>query len=512
MTHVGSVAGQASPQSKVSRPTAPSRAGSMGDNRRRPVRLLSVGTNHGGLRASRAHAPPHRRGDRHGDERQPLPLRNLSAHPPSHSPGSSRGHTSPRKVEEGTWHETRIADPSCNSQHPRRRWLRARPLRQARGPGRRVRKSHPTSRPPLSFASTAMAPSPSWPSNPEIGQGVKTMLPMLIAEELDADWKCQNRASRFRRRNIGPQFAGGSLSTPMNGNHCVASAPPVARCWSPPPPRHGTCPNPNSPPTAGKCLHASPTAPPATANSPTRRRAHAPASQQRQAERPERLLHHRQIASAATTSPPSSPASPASASISNPARHAARRHRKMPRLQRQGHKRESRRHQKTPRRAPRFSIQGTLSTDNVVPFEVPLEPGVAIVADSWWQAQQRPQATKNRLGRRPRRQSQSTESSHSAPPELLKQPPANTVRNYGDVDAAFKNAAKVVEAVYAYPFIAHGTLEPHGTLRLSRTAKSRSGRHANPRRRTHPRRSRRRHPRKRRPVHMIAPAVASAGG
>ena len=47
--------------------------------------------------------------------------------------------------------------------------------------------------------------------------------------------------------------------------------------------------------------------------------------------------------------------------------------------------------------------------------------------------------------------------------EMLKSPPANTVRSYGDVEAALKSAAKVVEAVYAYPFLAHGTLEPQDT-------------------------------------------------
>jgi isoquinoline 1-oxidoreductase beta subunit len=303
--------------------------------------------------------------------------------------------------------------------------------------------------------------------NPEIGQGIRTSLPMLIAEELDVEWsQVRVEQASLDESAYGPQFAGGSMSTPMNweplrrvgaaARHLMIAA--AARRWGVPPADCTTA--------SGKVLHAA----------------------------TKRSLSYGELAADAATLPLPDPDTlnlkdPANyriigkplPGVDNLAIFTGKAvfgidiklpgmlyaiYQKCPVFAGKVKSANLDQIRTMPGVRNAFIIEGKVSAAAIVDSDPGLEPGIAIVADTWWQAQKARKALAvdwDFAAGSPSAASQSSKTFADQAAKLLPQPPAHTIRTDGDVEAAFANAAKTIEATYAYPFLTHGTLEPQST-------------------------------------------------
>ncbi len=292
--------------------------------------------------------------------------------------------------------------------------------------------------------------------NPEIGQGVKTSLPMMIAEELDVAWEnvrieqADNDPKLFTR-----QFAGGSLATPMNFDDlrrvgAVARAMLVnaaAVAWN--------CPAGECKTAAGQVIHvatgrkasygslagqcagvAAPDPKTVTLKDPKTYKIIGKSTPQYDTRK---IVTGQPLFGIDVRVPgmlyatyekaPVFGAKVASANLD-----AARAVKGVKKV---------------------FVVDGGTRLDGLL-------PGVAVVADSWWAARKGRNALQTKWADHPT-STQSTAGFDKRAAELAAGAPQTSLRKDGDVDAALKGAAKTVEAAYSYPFLAHAPMEPQNT-------------------------------------------------
>jgi len=296
--------------------------------------------------------------------------------------------------------------------------------------------------------------------NPEIGQGVKTSLPMIIAEELDADWKdVRAEQAPLDPKLYGPQFAGGSFTTPMNYEPLrrVGAAArqmlimAAAQTWKVSAEQCDTVP--------GKVRHKS----------------------------TGRTLGYGALAAkAATLKPPDLHTvkvkdpkefriiGQSTPGVENPLivtgqplfgidvkvpgmRYAV--FEKCPVFGGRPVRANLDVIKALPGVRSAFIVPGARPTGLPDGIATSLQDGVAIVADTWHQANQALQKLEVEWDEGPTA-SQSTDGFARTAADLAAKPAGKVAHSDGDVQKAFSTSAKVIEANYEYPFISHSPLEP----------------------------------------------------
>lgn len=106
-----------------------------------------------------------------------------------------------------------------------------------------------------------------------------------------------------------------------------------------------------------------------------------------------------------------------------------------------------------------FLVESKVKLAPSIQNEPGLEGGVAIVADTWWQANSARKKLQVKWDEG-EAAAQSSKAFAEKATELAGQKPALMLKSEGNVDDSWSKAAKVINANYTYPFISHAPLEP----------------------------------------------------
>jgi len=108
-----------------------------------------------------------------------------------------------------------------------------------------------------------------------------------------------------------------------------------------------------------------------------------------------------------------------------------------------------------------FVVERPVITDAILPGDPGLENGIAILGETWWHAQSARKKLVVKWDEGPRANQSSATFAANAE-KMSQAEPQWTIHKDGDAEATLHTAAKVVEANYSYPFISHAPLEPQG--------------------------------------------------